>query len=92
MKSIIRTGRLIIWLIIIAFRIALAATFALQSIEIVYHSQSNWIFDVAINSFLTNIRGGKSKPNGKLFLFHTPWLTNFLDLLNFLELINKNFV
>ena len=32
MKSIIGTGRLIIWLIIIAFHIDLAATFALQSI------------------------------------------------------------
>ena len=32
MKSIIHTGRLIIWFIIIAFCIDLAATFALQSI------------------------------------------------------------
>ena len=32
MQSIIRTGRLIKWLIIIAFCIDLAATFALQSI------------------------------------------------------------
>ena len=31
MKIIIGTGRLIIWLIIIAFRIDLAGTFALQS-------------------------------------------------------------
>ena len=46
MKSIIGTGRLIIWLIVIVFRSDLAATFALQSILIVYHSQSNWIFDI----------------------------------------------
>ena len=32
MESVIGTGRLIIWLIIIAFRIDLSATFGLQSI------------------------------------------------------------